>query len=42
MAGGAFEELVSNPSGSCRVDDGVSSRNLHVAIYHALRLCKGR
>ena len=37
-------EIVSNPDGRYllyRVGDAVSSRNIHAAIYDALRLCKG-
>jgi hypothetical protein len=44
MARGAPEELVINPAGSYllyRLGDAVSSRNVHAAIYDALRLCKG-
>lgn len=44
MARGAPEELLTNPAGSYllyRVGDGVSSRNIHAAIYDSLRLCKG-
>ena len=41
---GTPAEIVSNPAGSYvlyRVGDAVSSRNIHAAIYDALRLCKG-
>jgi 2,4-dienoyl-CoA reductase-like NADH-dependent reductase (Old Yellow Enzyme family) len=44
MARGAPEELVINPAGTYllyRLGDAVSSRNVHAAIYDALRLCKG-
>ena len=37
-------EIVSNPEGGYllyRIGDAVSSRNIHAAIYDALRLCKG-
>jgi hypothetical protein len=40
---GAPEEIVRNPDGGYflyRVGDAVSSRNIHAAIYDALRLCK--
>ena len=41
---GSPREIVNNPDGSYllyRVGDAVSSRNVHAAIYDALRLCKG-
>jgi hypothetical protein len=41
---GAPAEIVVNPAGGYllyRVGDAVSSRNVHAAIYDALRLCKG-
>jgi NADPH-dependent 2,4-dienoyl-CoA reductase/sulfur reductase-like enzyme len=40
---GAPEEIVRNPDGGYflyRIGDAVSSRNIHAAIYDALRLCK--
>jgi hypothetical protein len=44
LVAGSPREIVSNPEGSYllyRVGDAVSSRNVHAAIYDALRLCKG-
>ena len=43
LAQGAATEIVANPAGGYllyRVGDAVSSRNIHAAIYDALRLCK--
>ncbi|HEX6012353.1 MAG TPA: FAD-dependent oxidoreductase, partial [Geminicoccaceae bacterium] len=43
LVAGAPAEIVVNPEGSYllyRVGDAVSSRNIHAAIYDALRLCK--
>jgi len=43
LAQGDPTELVTNPAGGYllyRVGDAVSSRNIHAAIYDALRLCK--
>lgn len=44
LAQGAPTEIASNPEGRYllyRIGDAVSSRNVHAAIYDALRLCKG-
>ncbi|MFZ1427312.1 MAG: NADH:flavin oxidoreductase [Geminicoccaceae bacterium] len=44
LAQGAAVEPELNPDGSYllyRIGDAVSSRNIHAAIYDALRLCKG-
>ncbi len=43
MIAGGPQEAVANPEGSFRlyrIGDAVSSRNVHAAIYDALRLCK--
>jgi hypothetical protein len=43
LVAGAPAEIVVNPDGGYllyRVGDAVSSRNIHAAIYDALRLCK--
>jgi hypothetical protein len=43
MIAGRPQEVVSNPNGGFRlwrIGDAVSSRNVHAAIYDALRLCK--
>jgi hypothetical protein len=43
LVAGAPAEIVVNPEGGYllyRVGDAVSSRNIHAAIYDALRLCK--
>ena len=43
LIAGRAQELVSNESGEFllfRVGDAVASRNIHAAIYDALRLCK--
>ena len=43
MIAGAGQDLVNNPAGEFqlfRIGDAVSSRNVHAAIYDALRLCK--
>ena len=40
---GRPQQLCTNPAGSFqlfRIGDAVSSRNIHAAIYDALRLCK--
>ena len=42
-AQGTAAEIVTNPAGGYllyRIGDAVSSRNIHAAIYDALRLCK--
>ena len=44
LALGTPMEIASNPQGRYllyRIGDAVSSRNVHAAIYDALRLCKG-
>jgi 2,4-dienoyl-CoA reductase-like NADH-dependent reductase (Old Yellow Enzyme family) len=43
LIAGRPQELVANPAGAYRlyrIGDAVSSRNIHAAIYDALRLCK--
>jgi N-methyl-L-proline demethylase len=43
VVAGAPAEIVVNPEGGYllyRIGDAVSSRNIHAAIYDALRLCK--
>ena len=43
LIAGRPQGLVSNPTGRFqlfRIGDAVSSRNIHAAIYDALRLCK--
>lgn len=43
LIAGNPQRLVNNPAGSYRlfrIGDAVSSRNIHAAIYDALRLCK--
>ena len=40
---GRPQEVATNPEGTYqlfRIGDAVSSRNIHAAIYDALRLCK--
>jgi hypothetical protein len=39
---GRRQEICSNPQGAFalfRIGDAVSSRNIHAAVYDALRLC---
>ncbi|MBT6095608.1 MAG: NADH-dependent oxidase, partial [Rhodospirillaceae bacterium] len=43
LLAGAPQTVVRNPGGTYRlwrIGDAVSSRNVHAAIYEALRLCK--
>ena len=43
LIAGQPQTLNSNPQGACRlfrIGDAVASRNIHAAIYDALRLCK--
>nr|MDJ0937108.1 N-methylproline demethylase [Kiloniellales bacterium] len=43
LIAGRPQEVASNPEGRFqlfRIGDAVSSRNIHAAIYDALRLCK--
>jgi len=40
---GRPQEIATNPAGAYRlfrIGDAVTSRNIHAAIYDALRLCK--
>jgi hypothetical protein len=42
LLGGKPQEQVNNPDGTYqlfRIGDSVTSRNIHAAIYDALRLC---
>ncbi|MCG8595207.1 MAG: N-methylproline demethylase, partial [Kiloniellales bacterium] len=43
LIAGRAQEIATNPEGRFRlfrIGDAVSSRNIHAAIYDALRLCK--
>ncbi len=43
LIAGRPQEVATNPEGRFqlfRIGDAVSSRNIHAAIYDALRLCK--
>jgi N-methyl-L-proline demethylase len=43
LKAGALQEILRNPEGRFRlwrIGDAVSSRNIHAAVYDALRLCK--